>query len=194
MNDVFDHNLPKAARTLAEYHVKRMVLSPEHWRACSLPTRLAWQIVPFTKASADRVPDDSKGVYTFLVQPGIADHPACSYLLYVGQTERQGFRARYQQYLRELRAGEESRRPHITEMLEKWDGHLWFCFAPVSRDDHITEIEDALLAGYLPPANKDFPAKVSRALLFFLRSRKPGTGVSPALTGAFFFPARYSHS
>lgn len=164
MNDVFDHNVPKPTRTLADYHVKRMVLSPDNWRTCALPMQLSWQTVPFTIASASQVPEDQQGVYTFVLQPGIADHPACSYLLYVGQTERQNFRTRYRQYLHELRAGEASRRPHITEMLEKWEGYLWFCYAPVNRDDMITEIENALLAGYLPPSNKDFPAQVSRAL------------------------------
>ena len=151
-------------RTLADYHVKRMVLSPEHWRRCSLPISLQWNTLAFTEANASLVPNDMQGIYSFLVQPGIAQHPACSYLLYIGQTERQNFRLRFRQYLRDWRAGSGSRRVHITEMLEKWEGFLWFAYAPVQDESLIVPIEDALLASYLPPANKDFPALVASDL------------------------------
>jgi hypothetical protein len=106
----------------------------------------------------------TRGVYTFLVQPGIANHPCCSYLLYVGETKNQDFRRRYQQYLREKQAGDESVRPHVTDMLQKWDGFLWFYYATIARADLIEDVENALLTAYLPPTNKEFPAKVGRAL------------------------------
>jgi len=164
MHDIFDHAVGKAARTLADFHVKRMVLSPTHWKKCQLPLTLKWQVVPFSEDKANDLPNDTKGIYSFILQPGIADHPACSYLLYVGQTTRQDFRTRYRQYLRDLKAGEESRRPHITEMLEKWHEYLWFCYAPIPKEDMITPVEDALLAAYLPPSNKTFPAEINRSL------------------------------
>ena len=53
-------------------------------------------------------------------------------------------------------------------MLEKWDGFLWFCFARIAQADLIEDVEDALLTAYLPPTNKEFPAKVSRALKVLL--------------------------
>jgi len=163
MNDIFSISKP-AGRSLSDYHLKRMVLSPDHWRNCSLPVTLNWQILQFTEANADHVPNNTKGIYSFLVQPGIAQHPSCSYLLYIGQTERQNFRERFRQYLRDWRAGSASRRVHITDMLEKWEGFLWFAYAPVQRDELIVPIEDALLSSYLPPANKDFPAAVAANL------------------------------
>lgn len=139
-----------------------MVLSPPHWKTYGLNHALAWQAVAFSAGNASKIAP-TKGVYTFLVQPGIAMHPCCSYLLYVGKTEDQNHRSRYRQYISDLRAGGKSRRPHITEMLEKWDGYLWFCYAEVPDAD-IHDMEEALLTAYLPPANKQFPATVRRTL------------------------------
>lgn len=163
MHDIFQTSA-RPARSLADYHVKRMVLSPDHWGACALPVKLKWKVLAFTEANAALIPSNTKGIYSFVVQPAIAQHPACSYLLYIGQTERQNFRKRFKQYLRDWRAGHASRRPHITEMLEKWAGFLCFAYAPVHDGNLIESIEDALLAAYLPPANKDFPASVSADL------------------------------
>ena len=52
----------------------------------------------------------------------------------------------------------------MTDMLEKWDGFLWFCFASIEQANLIEDVEKTLLAAYLPPTNKEFPAKVGRAL------------------------------
>ncbi len=157
MTDVFSFSsAPGAKRTLADFHIKRMVLSPAHWKKCSLKVDLNWSFVHFTKSNKAHVPADKRGVYSFCVQPRIAKHPACSYLLYIGMVENQGFRARYEQYLADSQAGESSRRPHVTEMLEKWEGYLWFCYASIAKKDLIEKTEDKLLAAYLPPTNKDY--------------------------------------
>ena len=164
MYDIVSHIPGRRKRNLAEFHVKRMVLSPFQWSACRLPVALHWKAVRFTSRNRKQIPTNSCGVYTFLVQPGIANHPCCSYLLYVGETKDQDFRRRYGQYLRDKRASDESTRPHITEMLQKWDGFLWFCYARIDHNNLIEDVENALLTAYLPPANKDFPAKVSRKI------------------------------
>lgn len=163
MYDIVPHARGRRRRALADFHLKRMVLSPFQWAACRLPVDLTWKTVKFTQRNNQMIPETG-GVYSFLVQPGIANHPCCSYLLYVGKTENQTFRRRYQQYIREKRAGDESGRPHVTDMLEKWDGFLWFCFARIKQADLIENVENALLTAYLPPSNKAFPAKVSHAL------------------------------
>ena len=163
MYDIVPHVRGRKKRSLGDFHIKRMILSPFQWAACTLPINLTWRVVKFTSRNVRMIPK-TRGVYTFLVQPGIVNHPCCSYLLYVGETENQNFRQRYQQYLREKRAGDESRRPHVTDMLDKWDDFLWFCFASIEQEDLIKGVEDALLSAYLPPSNKAFPAKVSRAL------------------------------
>jgi hypothetical protein len=163
MHDIVQRRGRRKKRDLAEFHVKRMVLSPEHWKSFAHPTALAWTSVKFTYANVATIPK-TRGVYTFLVQPGIANHPLCSYLLYVGETSQQTFKGRYRQYLRDGRAGDKSTRPHITDMIEKWEGFLWFCYAPIKDNQIIVDVEDALLSAYLPPTNKDFPAEISKAL------------------------------
>jgi hypothetical protein len=163
MYDIVPHEGLGRRRSLGDFHIKRMVLSPFQWAGCSLPANLTWEAVKFNSSNLRAIPITC-GVYTFLVQPGIANHPCCSYLLYVGQTEKQDFRRRYKQYLREKEAGDESVRPHVTDMLQKWDGHLWFCYTRISQADLIEGVENALLTAYLPPTNKEFPARVGRAL------------------------------
>jgi len=149
---------------LDRYHVKNMILSPRQWAACQLPLRLRWRLVKFTEGNLEKVPKSSRGVYSFVLQPSIAEHPRCAYLLYVGQTEQQNFRKRYYQYLQERRLGvARSRRPHVADMLEKWDGYLWFCYASIEQKRLIESVEKILLTAYLPPTNKDFPGEISRA-------------------------------
>jgi hypothetical protein len=144
-----------------------MVLFPPAWAACALSVNLSWRIVPFDASSLDSVPDDQRGIYSFVVQPGIANHPACAYLLYVGQTTR-SFRVRYREYLRDQAAGFDCRRPHISGMLNKWKGYLWFCYAHIDDESLIEPTEDALIGAYLPPTNVEMPGKLNRAVAFFM--------------------------
>ena len=102
-----------------------MVLAPKHWQACKLPVKLSWRGVKFDKSNLNNVPKNAKGVYSFVVKPEIANHPNCAYLLYVGKAQEQALRDRFAQYFDEKAKGDDSRRPHITEMLLKWDGFLW---------------------------------------------------------------------
>lgn len=141
-----------------------MILSPTQWQTCKLPVKLAWHAVKFHGDNAARVPENRRGVYTFVVKPGIARHPSCSYLLYVGKVENQAFRARFRQYLTEKAKGENSRRPHVTEMLLKWEGFLWFYYAEISKKTKIKIVENRLLAAYLPPSNRAFPSTIRRAV------------------------------
>ena len=159
MDDPFEQIEPVFA--LKDYKLPRMILSPRHWADYTCQVNLNWQPIPFSADRVADVPNDARGVYTFVVQPGIANHPQCSYLLYVGKVERQVFRDRYRQYLREKQMMQEARRPHISRMLQKWDGYLWFFYAEIADEAQITEVEDALLAAYLPSHNRDFPSHVS---------------------------------
>jgi excinuclease UvrABC nuclease subunit len=162
MDDIFSK--PRNTYKLSDFKLSRMVLSPAHWRSCKLPVKLAWRGVKFHSANTTRIPEKAKGVYTFVVKPGIADHPSCSYLMYVGKAEDQVLRDRFRQYFAERAEGEKSRRPHVTEMLLKWEGFLWFYYAAVANKSKIKRLEDQLLAAYLPPTNRAFPSKVRRAV------------------------------
>lgn len=154
----------KPVYTISDFLVKRMILSPNNWKSYTPHTTLAWEPIKFESGKLNEVPDNLKGVYSFVVKPGLADHPSCSYLLYVGKVEDQDFRKRYKQYLQEKAAGEKARRVHIMRMLQKWDGFLWFYYAAIADVALIEKVEDALIAAYLPPANRRVPAEVNYAL------------------------------
>lgn len=148
-----------AEKDFKYYNVKRFILHPGQWTQFSLhPAVLNWSGIRFTASNAARVPNDERGVYSFVVQPNIAAHPSVKYLMYIGMTDKQDFRARYRQYLRE--PAQPKRREHVAELLEKWPKHLWFYYAPLTSQD-ITAIEDELLAAFVPPHNRDFPAAIS---------------------------------
>lgn len=160
MDDIFSK--PPSTYRLSDFRLSRMVLSPARWQSCTL--QLAWHAVKFERSRANSVPDDANGVYTFVVKPGIANHPSCSYLMYVGKAEKQALRKRFVQYFEEEAEGESSRRPHVTEMLTKWKGYLWFYYAKVSNKQKIKKVENELLAAYLPPSNRVFPSSIRRAI------------------------------
>jgi hypothetical protein len=166
MHDIFPNSVFEA-KSVADFKVQNMILFPKAWSGFHGPAKLKWESVKFSATKAKEVPNDKRGVYTFVVQPGIACHPACSYLLYVGMTTRD-FRVRYQEYLADLKAGIGSRRPHIAGMLAKWDGYLWFYYAEIKGDDKIEEAEDALLEAYLPPTNIEMPGKLRNKMAFIL--------------------------
>ncbi len=77
----------------------------------------------FIEDNVQNVPNDQAGVYSFVADAGIANHPACNYLLYIGMTQQQNFRARYKQYLREK--NNPKPRIHILRMINNWSGHLF---------------------------------------------------------------------
>jgi hypothetical protein len=103
---------------LSYFRERNFVLSPRHWGQCTIPISLSWTIVRFHPAEIPNVPSALSGVYSFVLQPGIANHPACSYLLYIGKAENQSFRDRFRQYLREKNE-QHPRRIHVVEMLRK---------------------------------------------------------------------------
>jgi len=164
MHDIFSTDSDHGKFILKGMHLQRMYLSPTQWAKCNLLVSLNWTPIEFTEGNKDIVPDNLHGVYTFVAQPKIANHPACAYLLYVGKADKTTFRTRYKDYLRQKKLGDESTRIHIEDMLNKLDGFLWFYYAPISDTSLIPATEDELLMAYLPPSNKSFPAKIRKAL------------------------------
>ena len=145
---------------LKRYQIERMVLSPKFWAEFKMPIRLKWTVVKYHKNQKDKLPE-KQGVYTFIVKPGIADHPECSYLLYVGQTEAQNFKKRFSQYFLEER--KTKGREHIKLMARLWKKHLWYCYAPIDDLSLISQIEDSLINAFVPPLNRKFPGVLGKA-------------------------------
>jgi len=137
-----------------EMHTRGMVLWPRNWKAYRLTRHLNWQLRKFDASERYAIPDDS-GVYSFLVQPGIAFHPACSYLMYIGQAK--SLHRRFGDYLKER--DDPNGRETMLELLNKWDGYLWFCFAHVPLTA-LDSTEYALIRSFWPPFNREYLARV----------------------------------
>jgi hypothetical protein len=140
-------------------------LSRDHWEELSLPTNLTWQTAKFEQASRTAIPSNQKGVYTFVISPGIANHPNCSYLIYVGMVKSKGrsFRQRFNEYLKD-QIGLKTKRLKIHEVLDRWDGYLWFCYAAISNESLIDKVEEELIDAFIPPYNKQFRGSVAGAI------------------------------
>jgi hypothetical protein len=148
----------KKNNEIREYIVNRFILYSKHWNDYSEPNALQWNRVKFDEAFAKLVPNDQRGVYTFVAEPGIASHPCCSYLLYVGMVETSDFRTRFHSYLREPH--KRKPREHVLYMIERWKSHLWFYYSPLPSSVPPAEVEDRLLTAFLPPVNRDWPAEI----------------------------------
>jgi hypothetical protein len=136
-------------------HTYEFCMVPRRWQAYPESWALEWRKFRLSIDQRQNIPMEP-GVYTLLVEPGIANHAGCSYLVYVGKAES-GLRNRFNDYLREVR--NEEGRPHIIELLSRYPDHLWFCFSPVPRDQCV-ELERALIHAYRPPFNDQIPAQV----------------------------------
>lgn len=152
----------RTVKDVKYYHVPRFILCPMHWTGYPGITALTWNRVKFTESNASLIPNDKTGVYSFVVDADVAQHPACSYLLYIGKVKDQNLRARYRQYLRASTAWKS--RPHIADMVEKWSDHLWFCYAEVSDTTVINQLEEDLITAFLPPENRSWPATITHIM------------------------------
>ncbi len=141
--------------------------SPERWSQCVLPADLQWMSVPFTEDNQDSVPSDQFGVYAFMLEPAFVGPPKSAYLLYIGQTgDTRGFRRRYGDYLYYQRTGN---RFVISRMLRRWDGHIWFYYAPVADATLLDGIENVLLNTCIPPYNDKFKGRAGSGIMAFRR-------------------------
>ena len=143
-------------------HTLKFTLSPKFWDELSLAQTLTWHRVKFDSTSVESVPDDSIGVYSFVIEPGVANH-SHSYLLYIGMTRRQNFRARYRQYLRH-RDSQDTKLIHVKYMLREWSDQLVFYYAPLDDPQIVKETEDKLLEAFLPPIPRAFPTTIRTAV------------------------------
>ena len=154
-HDIVDRQLTALHRSSS-----RFVLSTQLWADFTAPGDLEWKSVKFDRRNAAHVPSDRAGVYLFSVKVGVAGLPG-EYLMYVGKTTR-NFRARFSEYLSERNSP--AGRFAVKDALKRWQGHLWFYYAPIADHSVIKQYEDGLIAALIPPLNTDFPASVAQAV------------------------------
>ena len=144
-------------------HTLPFTLSPNLWADISLQETLTWHRVKFGPEFASQVPSNLIGVYSFVVEPDIANH-CQAYLLYIGMTAKQNFRTRYRQYLRH-QTEERTKRLNVQYMLREWANHLMFYYAPLNDPQVVKSTEDELLKACKPPIPRKYPSAIRQAVL-----------------------------
>jgi hypothetical protein len=137
------------------------ILWRKKWEEYVDPLTLEWKSCKLIESEKVHIPKES-GIYTLIVQPGIASHPACSYLIYVGQTN--SLHRRFGEYLNER--NNETGRPKVTWWLRRYPQHIWFYFSSVEKLQ-LNNVENSLLSAYFPPANDQYPASVRKIINAF---------------------------
>ncbi len=100
----------------------------------------------------ETVPNDSGGVYIFLLKPDII--PVMHrYIMYIGRARRKreySLRKRCKEYLRDTR-------PYVRYMRATWGKELFFCYLPIDNDETIEKVERELVRVIVPPCNSYIP-------------------------------------
>lgn len=135
-------------------------LWPRQWKAYNLSDSFNWKIHPFQRNQVKHIPREP-GIYSFVIQPGIASHPHCSYMMYIGKTCNT-LRDRFRDYLDEQ--NDPNGRRKVVRFLHKYQGYLHFCCSTIAETEQIKKIEDALISAFLPPCNSQFPADIRPAI------------------------------
>jgi hypothetical protein len=142
-------------------HRCTFVLAPKLWATYRNKTVKTWSFSRLRQANRVGIPASS-GIYTLLIQPNLARHTECSYLMYIGQAV--SLKRRFGEYLNAERL--ETGRPKIFRLLNIYDRHIWFGFTNVQKGQ-LDKVEDDLIKAHLPPCNDKLPTKIAKAAKAF---------------------------
>ena len=144
---------------IARNYLQKFILWPRQWRSLSLPIRLTWKCIKYTKGNMRKLPKQ-KGVYAFTVKPKIGNLNNVCYLMYIGKAKDQTLRTRCRQYFYEQHKPKP--RIRIMRMLSNWSNNLYLYYAAItSTTISVDSIEDKLISAFIPPINSEFPGTLS---------------------------------
>lgn len=147
----------EATETIAK-HTVSVTLSPKQMLADDYAiSALPWDSIDYGEDELEKVPDDKRGIYAFVVCKNNDVLPSHGYVLYIGIAGRDSdrpLRARYKDY---LNAKSVRKRASIARMIGTWHSVLRFFFAPIDANvssDDLKTIEKQLNTALLPPFSK----------------------------------------
>ena len=127
--------------------------------ASGSPKRM-WSAMDFPPDDLTPIPRNP-GVYLFFVAPDVFGLPQASGLLYVGKAT--SLRSRISYYLGQIDSSfTKTDRPYVWRMVNVWHGHLRWYYTVTTNVAEAKSLEDEMLAALRPPANKSYPASISR--------------------------------
>ena len=144
-----------AAQDEYQKHVWSICLWPVQWETCDPALKLRWDSVALNSEHRSKVPD-ATGIYSLVVQPAIAGHSGCSYLMYLGKTEN--LHQRFGDYL----TSERTKRPKVVRLLEMYRGYIQFFYSTVD-ETALDDMEDQLINALVPPCNSKFTGALKEA-------------------------------
>lgn len=160
------YDLVKKADDLGAFR-QTFCLSPTQWAKCAIQPPIQWQSVPFRKGERPNVPQ-SRGLYAFVIRPTVSALFEHGYLMYIGQTghgNARTLRARFDEYFQSTRI---RKRAQIARMMDKWQNHLVFYFAPLATVADLKSLEVDLNDALIPPCvTGDFSPAIREAVRAF---------------------------
>lgn len=148
----------KATEEIAKYSMT-FTLSPERLKVEGLCIEsLDWAFVKYGLDDIEQVPDDTRGIYAFIVRQPSNVLPPHHYIFYIGIAGRQSnrsIRARYRDYLRPRALMKRS--PLVRRMVAYWHTNLFFYFAPIPDEidsDGLENLERILNGALMPPCSE----------------------------------------
>lgn len=137
-----------------------MWYSPKAWDGASGAPKRKWSALDFPPDDLTPIPRNP-GVYLFFVAPDVFGLPQASGLLYVGKAT--SLRSRISYYLGQIDSSfTKTDRPYVWRMVNVWHGHLRWYYTVTTNVTEAKSLEDEMLAALRPPANKSYPASISR--------------------------------
>jgi hypothetical protein len=139
-----------AERIQAKAHVWNFILWPSLWERFNTMLQFSWTKTLFAKSAINQIPQRA-GIYTFVVEPHIANHPSCAFLVYAGQTGN--LRNRFRQYIA-TQEGRRSQSPPVEVGLgQHANKNYLFFYYSFQKKNNLKKFEQALLSGFVPPWN-----------------------------------------
>jgi hypothetical protein len=123
-----------------------------------------WRTLKFLPSNKGQVPDDRHGLYSFIVDPGLANHPHTTLLLYIGKADRMSFRQEFARYFSEIR---NMKRLPLCEWLYQCQEHALFSYCSIDDLTLIDAAEKSLTAALCPPANELYDGELNKAIKAF---------------------------
>ena len=154
-------------RSQAKDHVYNFTLWPKLWEIFNQKLSYSWLRQPFSKSAKGKIPEKS-GVYTFVIEPCIANHTSCAFLIYAGKTNN--LRKRFTHYIA-VKEGSKGHSPKLEHGLRQHskEGYLFFYYS-FQRKTTLKKYEQALIDGFVPPWNdkKTISSNVGKIVRAFL--------------------------
>jgi hypothetical protein len=145
------------------YQVEAMFL-PKAWNAAP-DMNLKWEVSAFPPDPRKVIPDEP-GVYVFVAEVRLFGFPHGSGLFYIGKAT--SLYSRIGAYIDDQdKDFVKTKRPKVWSMINAWRGHLRYYFTRTPTVKEAEDLEEHMLAAYIPPFNTHFDGELGPLMKAF---------------------------